>query len=120
MFDTIKEVLLTPAAIIIAAAVFALFGYAVRAIPKIVEWKHWTKVLPLACMVIGCVAAVIPGVVDGEGISIGYKILFGIWAGFLGLVAIGARKLINKFISKFIKKEIEEKLEDSQEDEPIL
>lgn len=113
MFDKIYDVLLNPGALIIAAAVFALFGYAIRVMPKLVQWKHWKRIQPLAAMVVGCAAAVIPGVVDGDEVTIGYKLLFGVWAGFIGLVAVGARSLIKKFIVKKMEKKLAESEEES-------
>lgn len=99
-------VLFTREVMFIAAWIFAVLFFAGR-IPigkrRLGKMRWWNKVLPVLPLVLGIIAAFLPGVIpvsEGETLrtSWGNPMIIGVWA---GLVASQGRKIIKRlFVEK--------------------
>jgi hypothetical protein len=100
--ETLFASLLTAQVLTISAAVvallFSLGRFTIKGIP-LDKNKIWKKILPILPLVLGILGAFAPGVLGSadEPVSIGSKILIGLWA---GLVASQSRTIVKRLFAK--------------------
>jgi hypothetical protein len=101
--ETLFSSLLTPQVLTISAAIvallFSLGKMKINEVP-LASSRKYKKILPLLPLILGVIAALAPGVLGSgadEPVSIGSKVLIGLWC---GLVASQSRNIVKRFFAK--------------------